>query len=63
MIFSEIVPDEKNQKVGKSDGFGFSGKIIILPKMREADHFLPKTALLNFFLNLFINTVDFSEIT
>ena len=49
MIFSEIVPDEKNQKVGKSDGFGFSGKIIILPKMREADHFLPKTALLNFF--------------
>ena len=40
--FSEIVPDEKNWKLGKSDSFVFSRKIFIVPKIKEGVTFRSK---------------------
>ena len=53
--FYKSVPNDRHQKVGKSDSSEFLRKILIIAKMGKNGSYLsPKLALMNFSVNLFI---------
>ena len=52
--FSQIVPGDRQQKVGKSDYFGFLRRIHTMLKMEYLDHFLAPNPYVWSFLILFI---------
>ena len=51
--FSEIVPDDRHLQAEKSDGFGFSVKILTISKIQCIGHFWAPIQLFNFSQNLF----------
>ena len=51
--FSEIVPDDRHLQAEKSDGFGFSVKILTISKIQCIGHFRAPIQLFNFSQNLF----------
>ena len=60
-FFWNCVSDTRHQKLGKSDSFGFYGKILIIYKMGEMGHFRAQNQ--HFWTLLQICLLGFSEIT